>query len=74
MNGVSAAIRLICGLALIILAYSSYGRASAHVANGEPVQIFGITIGASPSEFKLSLIVVALIGVFMIVLGVVTLA
>ena len=73
MNAVSAILRFLCGLTLIVAAYATHRRASGHIAAGEPIEIAGITIGASPSELSFALAAVALIGVVLIVLGVVTL-
>jgi hypothetical protein len=73
MNVISAVLRFICGLVLIIAAYATYRRASGHVAAGEPLQIAGVTFNASPSELAVSLGVVGLIGLLLIVLGVVAL-
>ena len=73
MNFVSAILRIICGFALIILSYSTYHRISERVAAGEPMQILGFTTGASSGQLTLAFGVVGLIGVFLVVLGVVTL-
>jgi hypothetical protein len=73
MNIVSAILRFICGFALIVAAWVTYQRAQAHVAAGEPVQIAGITIGASPVQFSLALGIVALVGGLLIILGLMTL-
>jgi len=73
MKMLSAILRFICGLALIGAAYVTYRRTAAHIAAGEPIQIAGVTIGASPGEFNAALAVIGLIGILLIVLGVVTL-
>ena len=70
MNSISAALRIICGLALIIFSYSTYHRISQHVAAGQPMEVFGVTIGASSGQVKFALGVFGLIGVLLIVLGV----
>ena len=71
MNCISAILRIVCGMVLIFLSYSTYQRIGKHIAAGEPVQIFGHTISASSGEIALG--VIGLIGVFLVVLGVVTL-
>ena len=73
MNLISSILRIICGLALIILAYSTHQKNTAHVAAGEPLQIFGITTGASSTQLGISFIVIGLIGLFLIILGVINL-
>jgi len=72
MKSISAALRILCGLALIIFSYSTYHRISQHVVAGEPLEAFGVTIGASPGQVTFALGVFALVGVLLIVLGVVT--
>jgi len=73
MKIASAALRLICGLALIILAFGTYRRVGAQAAADQPIQIAGVTIGASAGQLEFALFVVGLIGVFLMVLGIVTL-
>ena len=63
---------MVCGLALIICAFATYQRIGAQVAAGQPIQIFGITMGAPASQLNLGLIVVGLIGLFLMILGIVT--
>ena len=72
MNSISAILRILCGLALIIFSYSTYRRASEHVAAGGPIEIFGVTMGASPGQLNFALGVVGLIGILLIILGIVT--
>ncbi len=73
MNPIATILRIICGFALIILAYSTYSRNSQHIAAGEPMQIFGHVTGASSGQLTLAFGVIGLIGLFLIGLGVVTL-
>lgn len=68
----SGALRLICGLALIIFAFATHHRVGAQVAAGQPIQIAGVTIGVSTGQLDFALLVVGLIGVFLMVLGIVT--
>jgi hypothetical protein len=73
MNVVSAVLRFVCGLALIGAAYVTYQRTHAQVAAGEPIQIAGVVIGASPGQLSVALWVVGVIGALLLILGVVTL-
>ncbi|MBU6400058.1 MAG: hypothetical protein KGS61_07050 [Verrucomicrobia bacterium] len=73
MHLISAMLRFISGIALIVFAYSTYRRIGGRVAAGEPLQIAGVTLGASPRQVAFALVVVGLIGVFLIVLGLLTL-
>jgi hypothetical protein len=73
MNLLSASLRFLCGIGLIVAAYATYNRTKAHVAAGEPIQIAGVTFGASPGQVSLALAFVALIGVLLIIVGIVTL-
>ena len=73
MNAISAILRIVCGLALVILAYSTYSRNSQHIAAGEPMQIFGYATGASSGQLTLAFAVIGLIGLFMVGLGIATL-
>ena len=72
MKLVSALLRLICGLALIIFAFATYRRVGAQVAAGQPIEIGGVSIGASAGQLSLGLAVVGVIGVFLMIFGVVT--
>ena len=72
MNTIPAIIRIVCGLALIIFSYSTYHRISGHIAAGEPIEIFGVTIGASPGQLTFAFGVIGLIGILLFILGVVT--
>jgi hypothetical protein len=73
MNPVSAILRIICGLVLIILAYSTYNSNSQHFAAGEPLRVFGFTTSASPGQLTFAFGAIGLIGLLLIGLGVVTL-
>jgi hypothetical protein len=73
MNVVSAILRFVCGFTLIIAAWATHRRITAHEAAGEPMQIAGVTIGASPSQVSLGLWAIGLIGALLIILGIVTL-
>ena len=66
----SVILRLICGCALLVGAFITYHRASEHVAAGQPVELFGVMMSPTPTQFTLALVAVSLVGVLMIVLGV----
>lgn len=70
MNYLSSLLRIVCGLAIVVLAYSTYHRNSARIAAGESPQIFGYATGASSSQLTLSFAVIGLIGVVLILLGI----
>ena len=73
MNQLSAVLRISCGVVLIILGYSTYSRNSAHIAAGQPMQVFGHLTNAEPWQLNLAFALIGFIGVFMIVLGCVNL-
>jgi hypothetical protein len=70
MNALSSVLRIVVGLALIVLAFTSYRRNSAHVEAGEPLQLFGMTTGAAPWQITLMFAVIGLIGLWLIARGV----
>src|SRR5712671_4134973 len=57
MNSISAILRIVCGLALIIFSYSTHRRIGERVAAGEPVQIVGVTLGASAGQLTFAFVV-----------------
>jgi hypothetical protein len=73
MNVISAILRFICGLALIGASYATYQRTRVQVVAGQPIEIAGVTIGASPGQLSFALGIVGLIGVLLLVLGLVSL-
>jgi hypothetical protein len=73
MNVLSAILRFICGVALILTAYLTNRRIGAQVAAGQPIEIAGVNLGASPGELSWALGAVGLIGVLLIVFGAITL-
>ena len=72
MKVVSGVLRLICGLALIIFAFATYRRVGAQVAAGQPMEIGGITIGASAGQLSLGLVIVGVLGLVLMIFGIVT--
>jgi hypothetical protein len=73
MNTISATLRMICGVALIIFSFLTYQRTRQHAAAGESMEIFGVSLGASAGQLSFGFVVIGLIGVLLIVLGIVTL-
>jgi hypothetical protein len=70
MNTISSILRMICGLALIILSVSTYYRNSIRITSGGSAQIFGFPTGAAGWQLTLALGVIGLIGLFLIILGI----
>ncbi len=73
MNPVSAILRIVCGLAVLITAYSIYSRNREPIAAGEPLQLFGQTLNASPGLVTAGFALIALFGLFLVGLGVASL-
>lgn len=69
MRMVSSILRIVCGLALLIMAWSVHAKNAAGTAAGEQPTIFGLTLGASPGQLTLAFVVIGLIGTGLIVLG-----
>lgn len=69
MNSISSIIRIICGLALIILAYTTYQNTVAHAVPGSKLMIFGMATDASAGQITLGLVVVGLMGAAFAALG-----
>ncbi len=70
MNSISPIIRIICGLALIILSYTTYQNTFAQAAPGSQLQIFGMSTGASSGQLTLGFVVIGVIGAALLALGV----
>ena len=70
MNALSAIIRVVCGLVLIILAGSVFLRTRAAVAAGGLLQLFGYTTAADSWQIILGFITIGLIGLVMLIVGV----
>ena len=71
MNSISSIIRIICGLALIILSYTTYQKTLVHAAPGAQLQILGTATGATPGQLTLGFVVIGLIGAALLALGVI---
>jgi TRAP-type C4-dicarboxylate transport system permease small subunit len=70
MNSTSSILRIICGLAVIILSYTTYQNTFAQAAPGTQLQIFGMATGASAGQLTLGFVVIGLIGAALLALGV----
>jgi hypothetical protein len=71
MNSTSSILRIICGLAVIILSYTTHQNTFAHAAPGTQLQIFGMATGASAGQLTLGFVVIGLIGTALLALGVI---
>jgi hypothetical protein len=71
MNSISSIIRIISGLALIILSYTTYQNTFIPAAPGSQFQIFGMATGATSGQLTLAFVVVGLIGAALLALGVI---
>ena len=69
MNPLSSILRIICGIAVLILAGSIYFKARPQVAAGAQVQLFGATFAAESWQLTLGFGVIALIDVVLLMLG-----
>ncbi|HEX5177099.1 MAG TPA: hypothetical protein VFV83_08725 [Chthoniobacteraceae bacterium] len=74
MNYLSPLLRIVCGIALLILSGSMYFKARAQVAAGAQVHLFGATAAAEPWQLTLGFGIIALIGIVLLVLGLAGLA
>lgn len=70
MNNISSLLRLICGVAILILAYSSWSKHKAAIAAGAPAEIFGQTIKGDGHMVLLAYGVIAFLGAGLLLLGV----
>ena len=73
MNPISSIVRIVLGLVLVIVAYSSYNRIAVHVEAGERIEIFGYVTNAAQWQMTLAYAAIGLIGIFLIILGTVNL-
>ncbi len=73
MNAISAILRLLSGLILVVLAGTTYAKNTRHIAAGDPMHLFGVPTGLSSGQVTAALVAVGLIGLGLVILGVVTL-
>lgn len=69
MNLLSALIRIIMGVVVIIFAISTYKQNSAHIAAGESPRLFGQAIGFSGTPLTLIFVFFGLFGLALIIMG-----
>ena len=73
MNYISSILRIVCGVAILILCLSMYRKMTAQLAAGAQLQLMGHPTGASSGQLMLAFAVIGLIGLFLLILGVVNL-
>ena len=71
MNQISSILRIVCGLAILILCISMYRKMSAQIASGGEIQLMGHPIGASSGTTTLMFALIGLVGLLLLILGVV---
>ena len=69
MNPISSIARIICGLVLIILSYTTYQNTFANAAPGTQLQLFGMATGATSGQLTLGFVAIGLIGAALLALG-----
>lgn len=74
MNIVFPILRIVAGLALIIVAVTRYFSVRTQLADGAQIQIFGYTPSGEPWQLMLALGVALVLGLALIALGSVPLA
>ena len=70
MKSVSPILRLICGIAILFLTWTSWSKNKAAIAAGEPVQFFGKTMEADSATITLAYGIIAVMALGLILLGV----
>jgi len=73
MNHISSVLRIVSGLAILILCISMYRNMAAQLAAGGQLQLFGQPTGASSGQLTIGFVVIGLIGLFLLVIGIVSL-
>jgi hypothetical protein len=73
MNHISSILRMVCGLAILILCISMYRKMAAQIATGGEIQLFGHPTSASSGQLTLGFAVIGLIGLFLLIMGIVNL-
>lgn len=65
----SSFLRILSGLVLIGLSYLTFSRNRASIDAGQPLEILGGTIAASPAAFYSAVIAAGVIGLILLALG-----
>ena len=66
----SSLLRIIIGLALIVMTIAVYSKNSAQIAAGGQVRIFGMSTGTAGWPLTVGFIVAGLVGLLFVILGV----
>ncbi len=69
MNSISSLLRIVCGLGLLILTWSTYQRVNHPVHPGERIQVLGMNV-ASAGQLTIPLVIFGLVGLGLLLLGV----
>lgn len=69
MNYMTALIRIVVGLVVIVFSISTCKKNSAHIAAGESPQLFGQAIGLSGTPLMLMFALFGLFGLALILMG-----
>ena len=70
MKYVSPILRLICGIAILLLTWTSWSKNKAAIAAGEPAQLFGKTMEAGSGSITLAYGIIAVVALGLVLLGV----
>lgn len=70
MQSVSSLLRLVCGLGVLGLAWTSWSQHKDAIAAGGPVQLFGQTLPADSASVTLAFGLIAVLALGLILLGV----
>jgi hypothetical protein len=71
MNSISSLLRIVCGSAVLFLAWSSWSKNKAAIAAGAPAEIFGQAIKSDGNVLTIAFGVIGLIGVGLLLLGII---
>lgn len=69
-NMLAALLRIVVGLVVLGLSYSTYKSTFSAMESGGKLQVFGVETGASSGQLTAGFVVVGLIGVFILIKGV----
>ncbi|MDB6073386.1 MAG: hypothetical protein JWO89_1026 [Verrucomicrobiaceae bacterium] len=68
-SSISSLLRIVCGLGLLVLTWSTYQKVNHPVHPGEQIQVLGMNV-ASAGQLSIPLVVFGLVGVGLLVLGI----